>query len=234
MAADPAILGTADAKAATNAVPATAPAASVPNDGAAPVADKAQAPAAAAPAGEVKLDPKAADTKAAEAKPALPEKYALNGADGKPVHALFNAAFGELARASGWNGEQAQKHLDGLIGALKAARETPEAQAAIAAQEKATRDATHAEWAKTARADREYGGAKLDENLALGVKALRQFGGDALYEFLEETGLNKHPEFIRFAYRVGKATSNDTNHGNGTRGAGERKPLHNRLVPNAK
>lgn len=221
-----ATLGVADP---ATAVPATPPA-SVPNDGKAPVANPPAPAAPTTPAAEVKLDVKAGD-----AKPALPEKYELKGGDGNALHPLVNGAFGEIARAAGWDGAAAQKNLDALVDALRKANETPEVKQLLADRDAAQKAATHAEWSKQSRADKEFGGANLDANLAIGVRALKQFGSDALYAWLDETGLNKHPEFIRFAYRVGKATSGDRIvKGEGTNGPGERKPLANRLVPNGK
>lgn len=66
------------------------------------------------------------------------------------------------------------------------------------------------EWTKQSRADEEFGGAKLDENLATARKALETYGNDSLKTLLRESGLGNHPEVLRFMYRAGKAISEDT------------------------
>jgi hypothetical protein len=66
------------------------------------------------------------------------------------------------------------------------------------------------EWAKEAKADPDFGGDKLDENLGVAKKAIEQFGSDGLRDLLEgSTGLGNHPELIRFMVGVGKALSED-------------------------
>ena len=69
--------------------------------------------------------------------------------------------------------------------------------------------AIQTEWANTAMADKEYGGANLQENLSVAKKALDAFGTPALQELLNQSKLGNHPEVIRFMYRAGKAISTD-------------------------
>jgi hypothetical protein len=66
-----------------------------------------------------------------------------------------------------------------------------------------------ATWMKQARADQEYGGDKLHENLASAKKALDTFGSPEFKSLLKESGLGNHPELIRAFVRVGKAISED-------------------------
>lgn len=70
-------------------------------------------------------------------------------------------------------------------------------------------DTTAAEWATTARADAEIGGAKFDENLGVAKKALDTFGTPELKTLLKESRLGNHPEVIRLLTRAGKAISQD-------------------------
>lgn len=66
-----------------------------------------------------------------------------------------------------------------------------------------------ADWRSKTEADKELGGANYAENVGIAKKALEKFGGDAVLDVLEKTGLGNHPEIIRWAYRVGKAMSDD-------------------------
>lgn len=66
-----------------------------------------------------------------------------------------------------------------------------------------------ADWRAKTEADKELGGANYAENVGIAKKALEKFGGNAVLDVLEKTGLGNHPEIIRWAYRVGKAMSDD-------------------------
>jgi len=65
------------------------------------------------------------------------------------------------------------------------------------------------EWMASSKGDKEYGGAKFDENLSVARTALQKFGTNELREALELTGMGNHPEMVRFMYRVGKAIGED-------------------------
>lgn len=69
---------------------------------------------------------------------------------------------------------------------------------------------TVAKWATDTKADKEIGGDKLPENLAVAKKALEAFGSPALKTLLNESGLGNHPEVIRMLTKAGKAISEDT------------------------
>lgn len=65
-------------------------------------------------------------------------------------------------------------------------------------------------WHDAARGDKEIGGAKMAETLAVANKAFAKFGTPELKAFLASRGLNAHPELIRAFYRAGKAISEDS------------------------
>lgn len=65
-------------------------------------------------------------------------------------------------------------------------------------------------WANETRADKELGGDKLGENLAIAKKAVETFGTPALTKLLNESGLGNHPEVIRAFVKAGRALSQDT------------------------
>lgn len=64
-------------------------------------------------------------------------------------------------------------------------------------------------WAEQVKADKEIGGDKLTENLAIAKKAVDTFGSPALRELLEATGLGNHPEVVKAFLKAGKAISED-------------------------
>jgi hypothetical protein len=65
-------------------------------------------------------------------------------------------------------------------------------------------------WRDSAMKDPEFGGPKFKENVAVALKAIDKFGGPELRKAFNELGIGNHPEIIRFAYRAGKAISEDS------------------------
>ena len=63
---------------------------------------------------------------------------------------------------------------------------------------------------ESARADKEFGGEKLDENLAIAKTALDKFATPEFTKLLNDTGLGNHPEVLRVFVRAGKAISPDS------------------------
>ena len=66
------------------------------------------------------------------------------------------------------------------------------------------------DWAQQSRADAEFGGEKLDENLAVAKKAVEALASPELKTLLEQSGLGNHPEIIRLFYRAGRSLSQDS------------------------
>jgi hypothetical protein len=71
-------------------------------------------------------------------------------------------------------------------------------------------EAIRNEWMQASQVDKEFGGDKLNENMAVAKKALDSFGTPELRTLLQQSGLGNNPEVIRFMYRAGKAISEDT------------------------
>lgn len=63
-------------------------------------------------------------------------------------------------------------------------------------------------WIDEVKADKEIGGDKLDETLAVAKKAI-DLGPPGLKEYLDASGLGNHPVMVRWAYTIGKALSED-------------------------
>lgn len=65
------------------------------------------------------------------------------------------------------------------------------------------------EWQKAARADKEFGGLKFEENLGKAKSVIQRFGTTELLEVVDSYGMGNHPEFIRLLVRMGNAISED-------------------------
>jgi hypothetical protein len=71
-----------------------------------------------------------------------------------------------------------------------------------------THRTTVAEWADQVKADKELGGDKLQETLAIAGKAI-DLGPPELKQLLNNSGVGNHPAVVRWAYNIGKALSED-------------------------
>lgn len=138
--------------------------------------------------GEQATDPKA-DT------PTVPETYELKMPEGIELDAAAADEFKAIAKELKLSASDAQKVAD--VGAKMAQRQT-EAHAKLVAS-----------WTEMTKVDKEVGGDKLPENLAIAKKALDTFGTPELRDVLNMTGLGNHPEVIRAFYKAGKAISED-------------------------
>lgn len=137
-------------------------------------------------------------TEGEQAKPpaAAPDKYEFNAPEGQHFDPEVINAYSDIARELNLPQDAAQKIIDKIAPALA---------------EKQTRliEQARTEWGDAAKSDKEFGGDKFDENLAVAVKAVNAFGTPELRTLLNESGLGNHPEIIRFMVRAGKAISED-------------------------
>lgn len=126
-----------------------------------------------------------------------PEKYEFKPADGQPAFdEQVTGAFSEVAKELNLSQEAAQKVLDKMAPVL-ASRQTE------------TLSAARSQWMNDSKADAEFGGDKLAENLGTAKKAIDAFATQPLKDLLEESGLGNHPEVVRLFVRVGKAIGED-------------------------
>lgn len=65
------------------------------------------------------------------------------------------------------------------------------------------------DWQEQSKNDKEFGGDKFEENVAVARSAIDKFGTPELKQLLEEHGVGNHPEVIRFMVKVGKLTAED-------------------------
>lgn len=121
-----------------------------------------------------------------------PENYeAFKLLDGQEMDQEALAKFIPVAKELNLTQEQAQKIVS--------------IQAEMVAQQAKQWSTTIGQWLTDAKADKEFGGLKWDENLAMANKAIDTFGTPALRELFNSLGVGNHPEMIRFATRVGRA-----------------------------
>lgn len=136
------------------------------------------------------------DNPKADTESEVPEKYDFKPPEGMEFDEETINLYAEAAKEAGLSQEKADIILGKIAPHL--------AQQQIKAVEKAS-----AEWEAASRADPEFGGDKLKENLSIAAKAIEQFATPELKTLLNESRLGNNPEVIRLFYRVGKAISED-------------------------
>lgn len=146
-----------------------------------------------------------------------PENYEFKAPEGKSYDPEALSKFTDVARKHDLSQEAAQELLNDLAPIVA------ERQAQVI-------EAARNEWTENAKADKEFGGDKLGENLAVAKTALDKFGTTELKTLLNESGLGNHPEVIRFMFRAGKAISED-GFVSGARSSATNDPAR-RLFPN--
>lgn len=138
------------------------------------------------------------ETKPAEGeKPAgAPEKYEFTAPEGKSYDPAVLNAYSEAAKTANLTQETAQKLLESMAPQL--ATRQAEQVAAIQSQ-----------WTEASKVDKEFGGEKLAENLAVAKTAVDRFASPEMKKLLQDTGLGNNPEVIRTFLKIGKGMSQD-------------------------
>lgn len=125
-----------------------------------------------------------------------PEAYDFKPIEGVNLDEGVVGAFTELAKELDLSQSAAEKVLNKMAPVL-----AERSMAKLAEAKQA--------WFQASVQDKEFGGDKLGENLAVAKKALDAFASPELRSLLNESGLGNHPEFVRLMYRAGKAISED-------------------------
>lgn len=145
-----------------------------------------------------------------------PEPYVLDlGEYGKDIPPEESEFITKLAQESGASPEAASQLMQKMALYNRTAQE-------VQAEE----------WAELSKADKEFGGAKFNENIAVAKRALQQFGSQELVQMLDNGGMGNHPEVIRFLVKVGNAISEDKFVGGSPRGRNPGEIDLNNLYPN--
>ena len=155
---------------------------------------------AATPPADAKPDGDGTGAKGDDKPTGAPENYEdFKAPEGIALDAEMATEFKSLAKELNLPQDAAQKVAD--LGAKMAQKWAGQQTEAI--------QKAHADWIGGTKADKEIGGDKLPENIAVAKKALDAFGTPELRTLLNESGLGNHPEVIRVFYRAGKAISED-------------------------
>lgn len=164
-------------------------------------ADKATAEKAAAD--------KAAADKAAAEKAAADKAAAEKGKSGDLELKLPDGFQADEKVLGGFKAKAKELGLDGakasdLLGFYA------QVQKDAAAQQEQHVEQTRKAWKDAQAADKEFGGAELQKNIAAAHKVMTKYGTAELKSFLDDTGLGDHPELLRFFVRIAKADAEDT------------------------
>lgn len=127
--------------------------------------------------------------------PEVPESYSFTMPEGVELDKAAADEFTAVAKELKLDQATAQKVAD--VGARMAQRQAEQHQALVT------------KWTETVKTDKEIGGDKLDENLAVARRAIERFGTPELKDVLNASGLGNHPEVVRAFYRAGLAIRED-------------------------
>lgn len=144
-------------------------------------------------------DTTSTETQTETSEKVVPEKYEFTLPEGVELDSEILAEFEPLAKEFGLTKEQAQKLVDLQ---LKYSNKINGAQ-------EDTWNTTVEQWRTDATNDKEFGGQRMDENLAMARDVLKKYGTPELTAALNVFGFGNHPELIRLLYRVAKATKED-------------------------
>lgn len=138
----------------------------------------------------------AADPQGSKQADGAPEQYEFAAPEGQSFDPSVISAYSEVAKELNLSQEAAQKVLD-KMGPILATRSSEQVSQAVT------------QWSTESKADKEFGGDALNENLAVAKRGLDAYGSPALKELLNKSGLGNHPEIIRAFWKAGKAISED-------------------------
>ena len=166
-------------------------------------------PAATPPAAPQQAEENATGGEKAQAD-TPPEPYALDfGVYGENVDAGEAQFLSQIAQESGADAAAASKLVQDL---------TLWGQVKHEQQVKA--------WEEASRNDPDFGGEKLDENLAIANRALEAYDPQGeIRAMLAETGYEKHPALVRFFLAIGRDLSPDRMVGGGHNSGGDARNL---------
>ena len=157
-------------------------------------------------------------------KAGAPEAYEFKAAEGQTFDPEFLKGYSEAARELNLTQEAAQTMID-KVGPV------------LAQQQQAQIAQVRNDWAEASKVDAEFGGTKLNENLAIAKQSIDKFATPEFKQMLDDTGLGNHPEWIRYCYRVSKAFSPDNfegGHKEGGAAPNDFNSMASRLYPGQK
>jgi len=147
------------------------------------------------PAGETPEQVAAAAQKAIDDAKAVPVEYTFKMPEGVAMDKDAVAEFSAIAKELKLPQDQAQRVAE--VGAKMVQRQQAQ-QAALVAS-----------WVEASIADKDIGGDKLPENMAIARKAVATYGSPELNDALEQSGFKNHPAFVKAFYKIGLTLKQD-------------------------
>lgn len=158
-----------------------------------------------------------------ESSQTTPDTYAdFAMPDGITVDSALLSEAEPLFKELGLSQEQAQKLVDFQAKQVQASSQS----------QVDTHDQLMNEWQEQSRNDKEFGGDKFEENVAIAKLAIKTHGTPELEKFLEQHGVGNHPEVIRFMVNAGKLLKPDTVSGQTTTPTSKGQNTIDLLYPN--
>ena len=156
-----------------------------------------EAPAGTPLAGETPEQIAAAAAQKAidDAAKTAPETYTFKMPEGVAMDKDAVAEFSAIAKELKLPQDQAQRVAE--VGAKMVQRQQAQ-QAALVAS-----------WVEASIADKDIGGDKLPENMAIARKAVATYGSPELNDALEQSGFKNHPAFVKAFYKIGLTLKQD-------------------------
>jgi len=164
------------------------------------------------------------EAKESEQVAEVPEKYELKLPENFEANQEAMEKFENIAKDSKLTQDQAQSFVDVFVEEVNRLQES---------YQSAFNDITK-EWVKTAKEDKEFGGLNFNSNMSIVRDAINNYGNDELKLALNQTGIGNHPEFLRFAYKVGKALQDDKFHTGSNPDSTNEQSILNALYPSMK
>lgn len=147
--------------------------------------------------------------------------FELNAPEGLNLNDGTIAKLKEVAQDQGLTAQQTQALLDA-------------AGVSLGENNEAFLKDTREEWVQAVANDKELGGHRLNENMALADKVVETFGDEGLRELLNEGDLplGKEPRIFRLLVKVGKAMSDDRSVNTGNNGKPAEQTIHGDVFQN--
>ena len=154
----------------------------------------------------------AADAQGDKELAGAPEKYEAFKMGESELPAETTAAFAEIAKKHNLSQEDAQEFMNAVA---------PAVQAQVQGYQR--------QWLDACRSDKELGGERFNENMAVAGAGYRAYADNDLRAIFEASGLSRHPAVVRHFYRLGKNLQQDK----GVAGGASAPAPVRRLYPNS-
>jgi hypothetical protein len=129
----------------------------------------------------------------------VPDKYELKLPEGSNLSPARLEKIALYAKEQGLSNQEAQRVLE---------RES-DAVSEFSKNQTTQYESKKAEWLESCKADTEFGGEALKENVLLANNVIAKYGSQQLREQLDLTGLGNHPELMRMIVKIGKEMGPD-------------------------